>query len=383
MDLVLGVDVGGTSSRAVAVTMRGDVVGRGRAGGGNPAALGAARAFANLGLAVREALASVDPAEVRGVTVGLAGAGALLDPAVRAVFEQTVSDCGPVVPPRVVGDAVVAFAAGTAAPSGTVLISGTGAVAARITGCEAVAVADGHGWLLGDEGSAFWLGRAAARTAVRQAASGRPWRDLGPLVRLVVGHLLPGVAAEAEVEGGSRDAERTGGDQGSVVVERAGAERAGAAGSGGPGSGGELADLLATAAQARHPLALAELAPLVVRAARLGDPAAAEIVAGAAARLAGTAARVHDPGPDVPIVLAGGVLTSGGPVRRAVVDLLRRRWGDPPIAVAGDGAGAAAWLAAAPFLGREEAAGLHRRFVGPGAVRPGVPGPAGGSDPGG
>jgi N-acetylglucosamine kinase-like BadF-type ATPase len=373
MDLVVGVDAGGTSSRAVAVTTRGDVVGRGRAGGGNPAALGAARAFANLGLAVREALASVDPAEVRGVTVGLAGAGALLDPAVRAVFEQTVSDCGPAVPPRVVGDAVVAFAAGTAAPSGTVLISGTGAVAARITGCEAVAVADGHGWLLGDEGSAFWLGRAAARTAVRQAASGRPWRGLGPLVRLVVGHLLPGVAAEAEVEGGSRDAERTGGDQESAVAERAGAA----------GSGGELADLLATAAQARHPLALAELAPLVVRAARLGDPAAEEIVAGAAARLAGTAARVHDPGPDVPIVLAGGVLTSGGPVRRAVVDLLRRRWGDPPIAVAGDGAGAAAWLAAAPFLGREEAAGLHRRFVGPGAVRPGAPGPAGGSDPGG
>ncbi|WP_449064438.1 BadF/BadG/BcrA/BcrD ATPase family protein, partial [Planomonospora algeriensis] len=201
MDLMLGVDAGGTSSRAVTVTSQGDVVGRGRAGGGNPAALGAARAFANLGLAVRGALASLDPAEVRAVTVGLAGAATLRDPAVRAVFERTVLDCGPVVPPRVVGDAVVAFAAGTAAPSGTVLISGTGAVAARITGHEPVAVADGHGWLLGDEGSAFWLGRAAARTAVRQAGSGRPRRDLGPLARLVVGHLLPETAAGARDEG--------------------------------------------------------------------------------------------------------------------------------------------------------------------------------------
>ncbi|GGL14621.1 N-acetylglucosamine kinase [Planomonospora parontospora] len=383
MDLVLGVDAGGTSTRAVVVTTAGDVVGRGRAGGGNPAALGAERAFGNLGLAVREALTSADPAEVRAVTVGLAGAGTLRDPAVRAAFERTVRGCGPAVPPRAVGDAVVAFAAGTAAPSGTVLISGTGAVAVRITGREPVAVADGHGWLLGDEGSAFWLGRAAARAAVRQAGPGRPWRDLGPLARFVVRHLLPEIAGEI---GGAEEVEAAEGA--GVTGGAGGCERTAGAGAVGSGKPVDepvdgLADLLATAAQARHPLALAELAPLVVRAARLGDPSAEEIVAGAAARLAGTAARVHDPAPDAPIVLAGGVLTSGGPVRRAVVDLLRRRWGDPPIVVAGDGAGAAAWLAAVPFLGREEAAGLHRCFVGPGAVRPGAPGPAGGSDPGG
>ncbi|MBG0830242.1 ATPase [Planomonospora sp. ID67723] len=342
MNVILGVDAGGTSSRAAAVTTEGAALGRGRAGGGNPVALGVEKAFANLALAVRAALAPVDPARVKAVTVGLAGSGMLRDPAVRSALERTLRGCGLAAVPRVVGDVVVAFAAGTAARSGTVLISGTGAVAAQIIDHEPVALADGYGWLLGDEGSAFWLGRAAARAAVRQAGSGLPMHDAGLLTRLVVGHLLP-----AAVRGGE------GGEGGEIVVP-----------------GGELADLLCAAVQIRHPLALAELAPLVSRAALAGDPAAEAVVAGAAARLARTVSRVHVPGPCTPIVLAGSVLTSEGPVRRAVQDLLRRR-GSGPVAVAGDGAGAAAWLAAGPLLGPGEAAGLHHRFTG--ALQPGNP----------
>ncbi|MEV4177299.1 ATPase, partial [Nonomuraea sp. NPDC049709] len=110
---------------------------------------------------------------------------------------------------------------------------------------------------------------------------------------------------------------------------------------------------------ARPPLALAELAPLVSRAARGGDPTAVSIVAEAASHLVRTVSEVHEPG--LPIVLAGSVLTAEGPVREAVQGLLE---GASP-AVAGDPAGAAAWLAARPFLDPRESQARHPRFVRP------------------
>ena len=50
-----------------------------------------------------------------------------------------------------------------------VVIAGTGSMAFGRNG-ERHARAGGHGFLLGDEGSAYWIGRAAARAALR-------WQD--------------------------------------------------------------------------------------------------------------------------------------------------------------------------------------------------------------
>ncbi|MFI6390736.1 N-acetylglucosamine kinase [Nonomuraea sp. NPDC050540] len=288
MMLVLGVDAGGTSSRAVVATLGGQVLGRGRAGCGNPAACPPREAFHQVGKAIAEALTASGPGDVRAAVIGLAGVEGLSE-GLTAHFP---------VPPRVVGDVVVAFAAGTPAASGTVLISGTGAIAAKIIDHEIAVAADGHGWQLGDEGSGFWIGRQAARSAVR----GTP----GTLTAYVLKRL------------GVREPER-----------------------------------VAVAVQAAAPLALAELAPLVSRAAGEGDPAAVQIVERAAGLLARTFREVHAPG--TPAVLAGSVLTSEGPVRRAVRDLLP----DCAPVVAGRGEDAAAWLAA-----RSLAPGTpHRDFL--------------------
>jgi N-acetylglucosamine kinase-like BadF-type ATPase len=46
-----------------------------------------------------------------------------------------------------------------------VVIAGTGSAAFGWNG-ESQARAGGHGFLLGDEGSAYWIGRAAARAAL-------------------------------------------------------------------------------------------------------------------------------------------------------------------------------------------------------------------------
>ncbi|MFG6191000.1 N-acetylglucosamine kinase [Nonomuraea sp. JJY05] len=318
--LVLGVDAGGTSSRAALFTVDGAPVGRGHAPGANPVTLGMERARAHLTAAVQEA-ASASLRHVSAVVVGLAGNPG----ACRALAERVLHPLLPQGPPvRVVGDTVTAFAAGTAAPSGTVLISGTGAIAAKITGHEQTATADGYGWLLGDEGSAFWLGHAAARAAIRALAEGHAAPPSSPAVPV---RAPRGLLAE-------------------LVVRKLLPE----------GMGGDPVARLAAAVHARPPLALAELAPLVGQAAEAGDPAARALVAEAAARLASTAAQMHEPG--LPIVLAGGVLTSEGPVQRAVHDLLA------DAVTAGDPAGAAAWLAARDLLPEAEARARHAAFTG-------------------
>ncbi|TBL29772.1 ATPase, partial [Verrucosispora sp. SN26_14.1] len=75
--VVIGLDVGGTSTRALAVTLDGGRLGTGRAGGGNPTSHGATRAAGELLTALRAALAGIDPTRVRAGAIGLAGAGRL------------------------------------------------------------------------------------------------------------------------------------------------------------------------------------------------------------------------------------------------------------------------------------------------------------------
>ncbi|WP_343971726.1 N-acetylglucosamine kinase, partial [Streptosporangium amethystogenes] len=218
---VLGLDVGGTSSRALLIDADGRRAGYGVAGGGNPAV-----AVANIGLALRQALHGIDPVPVAGAVIGMAGAGALD----RLVFDPMWASAGLRVRPRLTGDLGIAFAAGTAEPRGTVLIAGTGAIAARIEDGEPVMIADGLGWLLGDQGSGFWLGRQAARVAAHALSRGEAG---GTLTRLVVDALLGGEPLPRERAGGTAEEMR------------------------------ELAIKLVVRAQSRPTLELARLAPLV------------------------------------------------------------------------------------------------------------------------
>ncbi|WP_431929434.1 N-acetylglucosamine kinase [Nonomuraea jabiensis] len=373
--LVLGVDAGGTASRAALFTVDGAPVGRGHAPGANPVTLGMDQACAHVTAAVQEAAAAFLP-HVSAVVLGLAGnPGACRELAARVLRPLLPQG----LPVRVVGDTVTAFAAGTAAPSGTVLISGTGAIAAKITDHEQAATADGYGWLLGDEGSGFWLGHAAARTTIHAlattatratgtlgvtsatlatrpqssptpSASGTPscpptpGRPRTPATALGPPDAEAGSGAEARSGAGAGDGVG-GGWLVAPVVRQLLPE----------GVGEDPVAQLAAAVHARPPLALAELAPLVSRAAEAGDPVAQALVTEAAARLASTAAQVHEPG--LPIVLAGGVLTSEGPVGRAVHDLL------PDAVTAGDAAGGAAWLAARELLPEADAQALHAAFT--------------------
>ena len=69
-------------------------------------------------------------------------------------------------PVHVTGDADSARAGAFLGAPGVVVIAGTGSMASGWNG-ESSARAGGHGFLLGDEGGAYWIGRAAVRAALR------------------------------------------------------------------------------------------------------------------------------------------------------------------------------------------------------------------------
>jgi N-acetylglucosamine kinase-like BadF-type ATPase len=323
--MVLGLDVGGTSTRAAVVSLTGERLGGGRAGGGNPTSHGAERAAEQLRIALAAALTGLDPRRVRAGVIGLAGAGRLLtDSATRSAFDRAWRDVGLTCPYETVGDALVGYASGAAEPDGTILIAGTGAIAAEVRDLTLGRTADGHGWLLGDAGSGFWLGREGVRHTLAALDSATPPDRLGTLI-------LTELLGSAEVAPRPRD----------------------------------TVDALVQAVTRRPPVELARLAPLVLDAARAGEPPAAAIVAEAADRLTASVSRIRSADDASPIVLGGGLLTGDTPLARAVRPVLAARWPEAPLRDAGDGALAAAWLAARTLPEVTDPAALHRRLFRP------------------
>lgn len=217
--------------------------------------------------------------------LGIAGTSVLAVGDGLPAYEKEWKGVDLACPMVVVGDAVTAFAAGSPASSGVVLIAGTGAIAAHVSGEQVLSTVDGNGWLLGDCGSGRWIGLAALRAAARDFDS-------------------PFAAA---------------------VAARIGVTSA---------------DALIAWAQ-RLPFAeIDALAPLVCS---WQDPSARAITSAAAAELVRS---LDDLAVDGPVVVAGGLLTADTPVRSGVLATLRDR--GVPCSTSRDPAAAAAWLAARP-----------------------------------
>ncbi|MCW2750478.1 MAG: ATPase, BadF/BadG/BcrA/BcrD type [Aeromicrobium sp.] len=301
--LVMGVDVGGTSTRVLVATLDGETRGSGRAAGGNPTAWPTDQAAAALASAVADALQAIDPAAVQAVVLGVAGGSALDDAATAEHFARVWEQSGVQCAPRVVGDLEIAFASATPEPDGTVVVSGTGAAAATIRDHTMVRSADGYGWLLGDVGSGFWLGREAVRHTLARLDEGLP----------------PTVLSEG------------------VLTAVLGADRVGA--------GTRLVRDLVRTVNSRQPVRLAELANVVEDSAWQGDTEAVAIIEQASTELIHTIERVREPADTNPLVMVGGVLRSGSAVSRSLRTHLAGRFAGPVLA-ATDGVVGATWLAA-------------------------------------
>jgi N-acetylglucosamine kinase-like BadF-type ATPase len=331
----IGLDMGGTATRALLVDTDGQPAGRGRSGGGNPVTHGVPAAVSAFTEALRQALEGIDPARVRAGCAGVAGYSLLLaDPAARESFEAAWRAVGTGGPLRLTYDIDAAYASGTARPDGLALIAGTGAVAAQIRRHRTVRTAGGRGWLLGDEGSAFWIGREAVRSLL-DLAERRPDAPDGELAELLRRQL---------------------------ALDR----------------GAEKAAVIAAVTR-EPPIGLARLAPLVSAAARKDDPAARAIVARTARHLAelaeqaaagngggGTGGAGEAGEAPLPIILSGSVLSPGEPVAQALHGELTDRLPGAEVSFSGEGVRGAAWLAAveASAPHPESATELHRLITG-------------------
>jgi N-acetylglucosamine kinase-like BadF-type ATPase len=162
--LYLGIDGGGTQTTC-AVGDDFHVLATSVAGGSNMVRLGEDEARTSLREAITKACAAagVSPAAVEAAVIGIAGAS------VPPVKDAVAAMIGDLVPGEieVVGDMVIAMEAAFPGLPGVVVISGTGSVAFGRNHREEAGRAGGWGPAISDEGSGYWIGRAAVSAVMR------------------------------------------------------------------------------------------------------------------------------------------------------------------------------------------------------------------------
>jgi glucosamine kinase len=199
--------------------------------------------------------------DARAAAAGFGLAGLRSDAHARELTAELARRTGARV---VVGDDTDAALAGAfAGRPGIVVIAGTGSGAAGRDAAGHTVRVGGHGFLLGDEGGGYWIGREAVRAALRAADGTGPATALTGVVERAFGSL-----GGAELEVHRRPAER------------------------------------------------GLLARLVPEVAAVADPEATRILAEAAAHLAELAAAVRARLGDLPVAGVGGIFRCA-PVRDA------------------------------------------------------------------
>lgn len=186
---VLGLDGGGSKTRCLVVNAAGTVLGRGEATASNYQTVGGEAAYHAILKAIAAATAQ-QPLTIRAITLGLAGVG-------RPRDEQIVHDWLQLLQQdsrlpllwelhprgvRICPDCEIALVGGLGRDMGLATIAGTGAIAYGRNAAGEVARASGWGYLLGDEGSAYDIGRQGLRAVVRAADGRSPQTQLTPAI---------------------------------------------------------------------------------------------------------------------------------------------------------------------------------------------------------
>lgn len=173
---ILGIDCGGTSTKALLTTVEGGIVGRGQGGPANYTVDGVDGVAKSVLEGVRGCLGptplDLSALHQEGVFLALGVSGAGRETETETVkeafhslgFEHVV----------VAHDAIIALLGALGGADGVAVIAGTGSIAYGLRDGQS-GRAGGWGYLLGDEGSAFWMGIRA----LQQVMHGYDGRVLG------------------------------------------------------------------------------------------------------------------------------------------------------------------------------------------------------------
>lgn len=281
MTLVLGVDAGGTRTRAAIADGDGRVWGAAVAAGGNLDDAGPAGAAAAIAEAVQGARmhAGLGQEIFDAVFLGIAG---VVSEADRAAVLAAMEPLGLAAPGRIRidHDCRIALAGGLSGRPGIVLIAGTGSAAFGTDAHGASWRSGGWGALIGDEGSSYGLALDALRAVVRAVDGRGPATGLREALLAELGVADPDVLMHRLHLGGWGRAE------------------------------------------------IAALAPLVVRAAEEGDAVANEVLDAGVGQLAPMVVAVRDhlrfDGP-VEVACVGGLFAAGEPILARLRQALAQR----------------------------------------------------------
>ena len=265
---IVGLDIGGTKTHGV--LWRGtEVVAEAKAGSANVQNVTGAEARENL----RQLFAALGGGTITAVTAGSGGIDTEED---AARLRGLIAPFAPGADIDVVHDTRLILAAGGAA-AGIAVIAGTGSAAWGVTADGREARSGGWGYLLGDEGSGYWLAREAVRHTLHRFNLARGQGELGRR----------------------------------VLAENSAA------------SPTELIGLFHSPLGRRH---WASQSPLVFAAAEAGDQEAEALIEGAAAALAGLVGDIVSViGVPGPVVIGGGLAVHQPRLQQAIRTVLGAR----------------------------------------------------------
>jgi len=172
--LILGIDGGGTNTRAVIAACEpgNGLVNLARVQGGSIKRLrvGEETAEANLRELLRDVFEAAGVSHVHAASAGVASASM---PGVTGWITDVFRDHG-IYNSEVVGDEVIALDAAFLGGPGILQIAGTGSNCIGRTATGARETAGGYSSVLGDEGSGYWIGLQAIRQALHAHDRGEP-----------------------------------------------------------------------------------------------------------------------------------------------------------------------------------------------------------------
>ena len=167
MRFVLGFDGGGTKTDCVLMDESGKILARAQAGPSNPLRVGFGAAISSIREAARQAVAQATPPATSGpaaVCAGLAGAG---PPESAEKIHALLAAEFPESKVQVCTDLDLTLEATGDGPA-IVLLAGTGSFAVGRNAAGETSRAGGYGSQIGDEGSAYDIGRRAVLTAMHE-----------------------------------------------------------------------------------------------------------------------------------------------------------------------------------------------------------------------
>jgi N-acetylglucosamine kinase-like BadF-type ATPase len=276
-EIFLGFDGGATKTSGVAIDSNRNVIAEATGGPSNFQIIGTERASENI-FATTELIlgkGALHASNIKSIYLGLSGAGRIGDAdRMRDAFLEFLG--GRNFPPaevRIGSDAIAALEGAFSGNPGMILISGTGSILFAKDEAERIHRVGGWGRFIGDEGSAYALGRACLSAVARQM-DGRGARTLMSVL----------LKDRRQIE-----------NQPTMITE-----------------------------VYRNNLDIASLAPIVIDAAEAGDEIALQIVRTAARDLLEHVRAAFDIlQKPFPLALIGSVLTGQNPLSKTFMELMR------------------------------------------------------------